>query len=187
MVTMNSRHDFDNPDHDAGDDDEHIEHGRPNKSQLKRDAHHLLEVGDQIIKLSADDLESMHLPDDLRAAIDIARKIKSNSGLKRQRQYIGKLLRQMDNEDIEAQLQKIIHRHDTNTAQFKRIERWRDQLIDNDRKAFDQVIERYPDIDRQHLNQLIRQAVKDRHQDKAPASSRKLFRYLRDMEELLST
>ena len=183
---MNSRNPYD----DIHGDDEHehdeeVGHGRPNKSQLKRDAHHLLEVGDQIIKLAADDLDSMPLPADLREAVDIARKIKSNSGLKRQRQYIGKLLRAMDAAGIEEQLHRIQHRHDTNTAQFKRIERWRDQLIDNDSQAFAEVSERYPDIDRQHLNQLIRQAVREKQLDKPPSASRKLFRYLREMEEAL--
>ena len=177
---MTSDHDI-----DIDHDDEDIGHGRPNKSQLKRDAHHLLEVGDQIIGLSADDLDSMPLPGELREAVDIARKIKSNSGLKRQRQYIGKLLRNMEAGEIEAQLERILHRHDTNTAQFKRLERWRDQLIDNDSKAFEEVTARYPEIDRQHLNQLIRQAAKEQHHGKAPAASRKLFRYLRDMEEAL--
>ena len=180
---MTTRHDIDS-DHR---DNEEVEHGRPNKSQLKREAHHLLDVGDQIIKLPADDLDSMTLPGELREAVDIARKIKSNSGLKRQRQYIGKLLRTMGADEIEAELRRILHRHDTNTAQFKRLERWRDQLMDNDKQALDEVIQRYPDIDRQHLNQLIRQASKERHHEKAPAASRKLFRYLRDMEESLST
>jgi ribosome-associated protein len=187
MVTMNSSYDIGDSSHDAGDDDENIEHGRPNKTQLKREAHHLLDVGDQIIKLSADDLDSMSLPVELKEAVDIARKIKSNSGLKRQRQYIGKLLRTIGADEVEAQLRRILHRHDTNTAQFKRLERWRDQLLDNNRQAFDEIIERYPDIDRQHLNQLIRQATKEKHQEKAPASSRKLFRYLREMEETLTT
>jgi len=180
---MTTRHDIDS-DHR---DNEEVENGRPNKSQLKREAHHLLDVGDQIIKLPADDLDSMSLPGELREAVDLARKIKSNSGLKRQRQYIGKLLRTMGADEIEAELRRILHRHDTNTAQFKRLERWRDQLMDNDKQALDEVIQRYPDIDRQHLNQLIRQASKERHHEKAPAASRKLFRYLRDMEESLST
>ena len=155
----------------------------PSKSQLKRDSHHLIDVGEEILKLKPEDIRSLDLPDKLEEAISTALKIKSRSGLKRQRQYIGKLLRSINSEDIETRLRKIQHRHDTNTAQFKRLESWRDELIDNNKETLNELIARFPDVDRQHINQLIRAAHQERHQDKAPASSRKLFKYLRDLEE----
>jgi ribosome-associated protein len=155
----------------------------PSKTQLKRESHHLVDVGEEILKLSSEDIRSLQLPDELDEAIATALKIKSRSGLKRQRLYIGKLLRSMDSEDIEARLRKIQHRHDTNTAQFKRLEKWRDSLIENDKHTLNEVISRHPDIDRQHINQLIRAAHQERRQDKAPAASRKLFKYLRELED----
>lgn len=155
----------------------------PSKSQLKRESHHLVDIGEEILKLSSEDIRSLQLPDELDAAIATALKIKSRSGLKRQRLYIGKLLRSMDSEDIEAQLRKIQHRHDTNTAQFKRLEKWRDKLIDNDKQTLDEVISYFPGIDRQHINQLIRAAHQEKQHDKPPAASRKLFKYLRELEE----
>ena len=158
----------------------------PSKSQMKRECHHLLELGEEILKLSGDDLHSLELPEELAEAVTTALKIKSRSGLKRQRQYIGKLLRAADSEAIESQLRKIQHRHDTNTAQFKRLEKWRDKLIDNDRDAFSEVTNRFPEIDRQHINQLIRAAHHEKKQNKPPAASRKLFKYLRELEESLS-
>lgn len=164
------------------DEDEEIYSG-PSKSQVKRECHHLLDVGDTILNLKADDLNALDLPAELEEAIATALKIKSRSGLKRQRQYIGKLLRNMDSASIEAQLEKIQHRHDTNTAQFKRLERWRDQLIDNNKDTLDEVISYYPEIDRQHLNQLIRSAHQEKDKNKAPAAARKLFKYLRELEE----
>ena len=156
----------------------------PSKSQLKRDSHHMVDVGEEILKLSSEDIRSLQLPDELDAAIATALKIKSRSGLKRQRLYIGKLLRSMDSEAIEVQLRKIQHRHDTNTAQFKRLEKWRDSLVDNDKQTLNDVIAHFPDIDRQHINQLIRAAHQEKQRGKPPAASRKLFKYLRDMEEL---
>jgi ribosome-associated protein len=155
----------------------------PSKSQIKRECHHLQDIGDEILKLNSEDIKSLELPDELAQAIATALKIKSRSGLKRQRQYIGKLLRATDSEAIESRLRKIQHRHDTNTAQFKRLERWRDKLIDNDREAFNEIITRFPDIDRQHINQLIRSAHQQKKQNKPPAAARKLFRYLRELEE----
>ncbi len=155
----------------------------PSKSQLKRDSHHLIDVGEDILKLSDEDRASLNLPDELIDAISTALKIKSRSGLKRQRLYIGKLLRSIDSESIESQLRKIQHRHDTNTAHFKRLEKWRDSLIDNDKTTLNEVISRYPEIDRQHINQLIRTACQEKQRNKAPTASRKLFKYLHEMEE----
>ncbi len=155
----------------------------PSKSQLKRESHHMVDVGEEILKLSGEDIRSLQLPDELDAAIATALKIKSRSGLKRQRLYIGKLLRSMDSEAIESQLRKIQHRHDTNTAQFKRLEKWRDSLVDNDKQTLNDVIAHFPDIDRQHINQLIRAANQEKQRGKTPTASRKLFKYLRDMEQ----
>ncbi|GMR01160.1 MAG: ribosome biogenesis factor YjgA [Gammaproteobacteria bacterium] len=160
-----------------------VEYDGPSKSQLKRDSQHLIDVGEEILKLSHEDIRSLHLPDELEEAVTTALKIKSRSGLKRQRLYIGKLLRSIDSEAIELQLRKIQHRHDTNTAHFKRLEKWRDSLIDNDRTILDVVISHFPGIDRQHINQLIRAAHQEKKHNKPPAASRKLFKYLRGLED----
>lgn len=169
-------------DNTGHDDDEDIDYG-PSKSQIKRECHHLTELGEELLKLKSEDFNSLNLPDELIDAVNTAHRIKSRSGLKRQRQYIGKLMRSLDNEDIEAQVRKIQHRHDVNTAAFKRLETWRDKLIDNDKDTLNEVIDRFPMIDRQHINQLIRAAHKERLQNKPPSASRKLFKYLRDLDE----
>lgn len=166
--------------------DEELEYDGPSKSQLKRDSHHLVDLGDEILKLKPHDIQSLDLSSELEDAISTALKIKSRSGLKRQRLYIGKLLRNADHEIIEAQLRKIQHCHDTNTAQFKRLEKWRDNLIENDKQSLNEVIARHPDVDRQHINQLIRAAKQEKEQNKPPAASRKLFKYLRELEDGLS-
>lgn len=150
----------------------------PSKSQLKRDSHHLVDVGEEILKLKAEEIDALDLPAALEEALSTALKIKSRSGLKRQRQYIGKLLRSIDSEHIEAQLKRIQHRHDTNTAQFKRLEKWRDRLIENDKEALNEVISHFPDINRQHINQLVRAAHQEKNNNKTPAAARKLFKYL---------
>ena len=179
-MTMNS--DFNN----GNTGDEETLYDGPSKSQLKRDSHHFVDIGDEILKLSAEDIRSLDLSAELGEAIKTALKIKSRSGLKRQRLYIGKLLRSIDDSSIETKLRKIQHRHDLNTAQFKRLEKWRDSLIDNDRQALDEVISRYPEVDRQHINQLIRAAKQEKDRDKPPSSSRKLFKYLRELEDSVS-
>ena len=175
MMTSDFNHEDSNKDED--------EFLGPSKSQLKRDSLHLTDVGEEILKLKAEDRHSLELPDEIEEAFVTALKIKSRSGLKRQRQYIGKLLRSIDSEDIESRLKKIQHSHDTNTAHFKRLEKWRDELIENNKDTLNEVITRFPQVDRQHLNQIIRAAHQEKKQDKAPAASRKLFKYLRQLEE----
>ncbi|HHO58849.1 MAG TPA: DUF615 domain-containing protein [Thiotrichales bacterium] len=155
----------------------------PSKTQLKREAHQLVQLGQDILKLKHEEIESLNLPDELAVAIDTALKIKSNAGLKRQRLYIGKLLRHLDHEAIEQQLNKIRHRHDTNTAAFKRLESWRERLIDGDNQVLSEIIERHYDVDRQHIHQLVRKARQEKEREKPPASARKLFRYQQQLED----
>ena len=164
------------------DTDKDISESLPSKSQLKRESDALQKLGEELISLKPDELNSMDLPDELSDAIREARKIQSRGGLKRQRQYIGKIMRQIDSDVIKNQLEKIKHKHDVNTANFKRVEKWRDRLLENDKTALTEIIEHYPDIDRQHVNQLIRLANQEKQKDKPPAAARKLFKYLRDLE-----
>jgi len=155
----------------------------PSKSQVKRECDALQKLGEELLELKQSELDSMNLPDELDEALRTARKIQSRGGLKRQRQYIGKIMRQIDNEAIKKQVEQIRHKHDTNTVQFRKTEQWRDRLLADDKIALSEIIEAHPDIDRQHINQLIRQAKREQQQEKPPTSSRKLFKYLRDLQD----
>ena len=163
--------------------DELEEELAPSKSQEKRDCDALKKLGDKLVTLKQEDLDSMSLPETLLAAIHEARRIQSRCGLKRQRQYIGKMMRQVDAEEIKKQFELIKHKHDTNTSQFRKIEQWRDRLLADDKAALSEIIDAHPEIDRQHINQLIRQAKRELKMEKPPASARKLFKYLRDLHE----
>jgi ribosome-associated protein len=90
-------------------------------------------------------------------------------------------MRICDSDLIEQQLNRVVHRNDTNTAHFRKIEKWRDRLVENDRDVLGELIRQYPDLDRQHIHNLVRQAAKEAHENKAPAASRKLFKYLREI------
>ena len=155
----------------------------PSKSQEKRDCDALKRLGDELVKLKLEELDAMDLPEMLVDALLVAKKIQSGSGIKRQRQYIGKIIRQIDSDEIKKHLEQIKHKHDTNTLQFRKVEQWRDRLLVDDKTALSEIIDSHPDIDRQHINQLIRQAKREQQQEKPPASARKLFKYLRDLSE----
>jgi len=76
----------------------------PSKSARKREAHALQKLGEDLTKMRAADLERLPLPENLREAIDEARRLTQRGALSRQRQYIGKLMREVDVEPIEAAL-----------------------------------------------------------------------------------
>jgi ribosome-associated protein len=153
------------------------------KSQRKRECDAMQKLGEDLIKLKLSELEDLELNDALFAAIMEARKLQSRSALKRQRQYIGKLMRETNSSLIEKKLAAIQHRHDFSTARFRQTEHWRDRLLEGDNSAVTELIDAYPDTDRQLINQLVRQSRKEHEHNKPPASSRKLFKYLMELNE----
>jgi ribosome-associated protein len=152
----------------------------PSKSQRKRECDGLQKTGERLLALKPDELALINLPVDLAEALQQAQRIKSRGAMKRQRQYLGKLMRAVDSEAIEKQLDAVVHRNDINTARFRKIEKWRDRLLEHDNKVLDEITAVHMYVDRQHIHNLIRQADRESDQNKAPAASRKLFRYLRD-------
>ena len=153
------------------------------KSQRKRECNALQKIGDRLLKLSPDQLELIDLPPELIDALNEAHRIRSNSALKRQRQYLGKIMRNCDSTKIEQELNAVLHKNDTNTAQFKKLEKWRDRLVENDGEVMTEILNELPDLDRHHVHNLVRQAAREASADKPPAASRKLFKYLREMTE----
>ncbi len=150
------------------------------KSQLKREAHALQELGEQLIAMKPADLVDLPLPDNLAQAISDARGMQRGA-LKRQRQYIGKLMRDIDPEPIQTALDLRSQQAMEQNRQQHKFEEWRDRLIQEGDKALGEALETFPTADRQQLRQMIRQARKEAEQNKPPRTSRNLFRYLRDL------
>lgn len=165
------------------DDVEEFEYDGPSKSQIKRECQALQDVGEELITLKPNELDELELPEILYNAIKEAHRIHQRGALKRHRQYIGKLMRELDGEHIAQQLHKLKHKHDLNNALFKRLENWREQILEQGETAINDFIEAYPDADRQHLRQLYRNALKEQEQNKPPAAARNLFKYLREVAE----
>ena len=159
------------------DDEEEI----ISKSQLKREAHALQELGEKIIKLKQSDFDKILLPDDLRAAISAARNIKKHGALKRQTQFIGKLLRKIDAEPIQSAYDSVTNHYREDVKQFHKLEEWRDRLLDEGDKALAELVEEYPEADRQHLRQMIRNVQNEKLKNKAPRTARELFQYLKQL------
>lgn len=152
------------------------------RSEMKRDMLELQRLGEAVVKLSPGQFATIPLEDDVLAeAIHTARRIKHREGLRRQMQFIGKLMRKVDTSNISDALQKLQDGRKEEARKFHELELWRDRLIEMGPNAIEEVVAKYPDADRQHIRQLIMQAAKEKNTNKAPASSRKLFRYLKEI------
>ena len=156
----------------------------PSKSARKREMQALQQVGETIVKLSDGEFATIPLEGELLEAMLLARRLKSGEGLRRQMQFIGKLMRHADTTAIEAALQDLENGRALHNQQFHQLEHLRDTLLSEGVSAMDQVLTPYPHADRQHLRQLIVTAVKEREQQKPPAAARKLFRYLRELADI---
>jgi len=125
----------------------------------------------------------LDLPAKLLDAVLLARKITKRGGRKRQLQYIGKLMRQIDVEPLKEKLDHIHQAQQAKNAEFHRLEHWRTRLIEEDDDALTEILDALPHADRQHLRQLVRNARQTQNTDKASGASRALFRYLRELQE----
>ena len=153
------------------------------KSEMKRDMHALQKLGESIVKLSNGQFATIPLDDEtLAEAIHTARRIKHKEGLRRQMQYIGKLLRNLNTEKIEAAYRALQEGQKEKTRRFHQLEQWRDQIIEQGPSAVEDVLLKHPHADRQHLRQLVLQANREKKGNKPPASARKLFQYLRELD-----
>ena len=161
-------------------DDEDLELPK-SKSQLKREVNALQDLGAAIVKLGAKDLAKIPLPDNVADAIHEARRLNSHSALRRQMQYIGRLMRNVDPEPIQQALDAVRLCGQQSAAHFHTIEQWRDRLISEGQPALNEFIGQNPRADRQQLRQLILNATKEAKQEKPPKSARSLFRLLRDI------
>ncbi|MDU5453096.1 ribosome biogenesis factor YjgA [Pseudescherichia vulneris] len=168
------------PGDDINDEDDEIIW--VSKSEIKRDAEELKRLGAEMVDLGKNALDKIPLDDDLRAAIELAQRIKKE-GRRRQMQLIGKLLRQRDVEPIRQALDKLKNRHNQQVAFFHKLEHIRDRLIAEGDDAVPDVLNLWPNADRQQLRSLIRNAQKERDGNKPPKSARLIFQYLRELSE----
>jgi ribosome-associated protein len=168
-------------------DDEPSEHLRPSKSARKRAAHAAQDLGETLIALRDTELVALGLPERLHDAIVLARSIRSRAGLARQRQYIGKLMRDIDPAPIEAALGQKSRDSALDAEKHKRIEAWRARLLAEGPVALDELVKWCPEADRKVLQTLIHKATGTRVD---PASregaSRELFRSLRGLFDSIS-
>ena len=151
----------------------------PSRSQKKREVEALQDLGTLLVKLPDAQFKRIELPEDLKQAVAACRKITQNSALRRQKQYIGKLMRGVDPVPIQAQIDAFNGVSAEENAKLHRAEKWREQLI-SDNEALTLFLNSYPDTDATHLRQLIRNARDEAAHSKPPKAFREIFRVVRE-------
>ena len=162
------------------EDNEHFDEDFKSKSAVKRELEAIRKMGSRLVDLPADQLNSLSDPD-LISAVQQAQKISKGSARKRQIQYIAKLLRQGNEEEVAALLERNDSSSREHTLKFHQLERWREQLMAGDLDVIDEIAAAHPQLDRQHLRQLTRLAQREAAAEKGPSHFRKLFQYLKSL------
>ncbi|HTD30134.1 MAG TPA: ribosome biogenesis factor YjgA [Steroidobacteraceae bacterium] len=155
---------------------------RPSKSARKRAAHAAQDLGEQLVQLREAQLAALELPEALKEAVRAARSIKSRAAGARQRQYIGKLMRDVDPQPIRAALAARSAEDARATERFKRVESWRERLLAEGAPALAELTRWRPDIDQAEWARRVGAAQSERARSGAGgAASRELFRALRTL------
>lgn len=158
------------------DDDDNL----PSKTQRKKAMHALQALGEELVDLSGEQLAKFDLPDNLREAIAQARHITAHEARRRQGQYIGKLMRDLDPDLIREQLDRIKGVSAAAVAHLHRLERWRERLLEDD-EALAAFATEHPDCDVQQLRQLLRNARRERDEGRPPKAFRQIYQMLKDI------
>lgn len=167
---------------DEEDSGEFAPYDRPSKSQRKREADAAQELGTRLIELKESELRALELPDRLLDAILLAKRITTRGGLARQRQFIGKLMRDIDPAPVEAALAEKSRAAQFASEKHKRIEAWRNRLLGEGPAALDELLRWCPGADRKALQTLVAKATGARvDSGSREAASRELFRTLRGL------
>lgn len=151
------------------------------KSQKKRDMLALQGVGEQLIDLGHDQLKQIELPEDVRDAVLEAKRIaeqpSKRSALKRQRQYIGRLMRDVDAAPIVEQLNALQGHSRKHTAMLHFAERWRERLL-KDVRELEPFAAEFPGAPLEKIRVLIAGAQIERVQQKPPKQYRELYQMI---------
>lgn len=152
------------------------------KTKLKAEADAQQAIGKKLIDLSKEKLLKLDLPETLFDAVIEAKRLTANGAIRRQLQYLGRLMRDVDSTRIEEQLQAWDGKNVQENARFHTMERWRTRLI-TEPNALQEFLVQFPLADIQQFRTLIRNAQREELAQKAPKSSRELFKLIRELSE----
>ncbi len=152
----------------------------PSKTKIKKQMHELRDLGKELTELGKDQIAQLDIPENLRDAIREMKNINKFGAQRRQMQYIGKLMREVDTAPILAKLDAWKGKSQQHIGYMHQLERWRDRLMEND-SALTELLAAHPQADAQRLRALIRNAQKEMEAEKPPKNYREIFQVLREI------
>ena len=156
--------------------------GRPSKTKQKEAMHELRDLGAELVELSVGQLKRINLPENLFDAVRECQKITAHGARRRQIQYLGKLMRSVDDEPIRAGLALLRGESSAETARLHRLERLRVRLLE-DEAVLTEIAAQWPGVDLQHLRTLRRNALKEKENNKPPKNFRAIFQILQELDQ----
>jgi len=156
------------------------------KTKRKQEMHELQALGVELVELSESQITDLELPDRLRDAVLAAKRIKTHEARRRQMQYIGRIMRDVDPLPIRAQLDILVGHSAQEAARHRRLEALREKLLAND-EALTAYVAQHSGADLQGLRTLIRNARREQKEGKPPRAFRELFRLLKSLDAATST
>jgi ribosome-associated protein len=156
-----------------------LEEERPSKTQRKRDMHDLQALGERLVALNPAQLKRVPVPERLLEAIELARRLSRREARRRQLQFIGRLMRDVDPEPIRAALAVVGGESRASAELMHRCEHLRDRLLEDD-GALTGFLQAHPGADPQWLRAKIRAAREEREHGRPPAHARELYRWLHE-------
>lgn len=155
----------------------------PSKSQVKRDMTALQDLGQDLTTLNKKQLEKLPLSETLRSALDEYNRLPNSHGAKRrQLQFIGKLMRDSNHEEIQSELDKMRTPDHAQVRRAQLIEQWGDRLIVGNEDDISAFVTAWPLAERQALRQLMRNYSKE-NEEAARVHRRKLLNYIKEFIE----
>ena len=167
----------------------------PSKTELKAQSAELQALGEALLTLRRDLFEPLELPGKLVDGLEELKRITNFEGKRRQSQYVGKLMRQLDEEQLAAVRAALEEQRKGPAAETLRLhaaERWRERLIAED-AAVNAWVTQFPDTDVQQLRALVRQARKDAptpdaaKEAEAKGQAQRQSRAFRELFQLVNT
>ncbi|GAA5317704.1 MAG: ribosome biogenesis factor YjgA [Candidatus Pelagadaptatus aseana] len=153
------------------------------RTQIKKEMQELQDFGEKLVNLTDKQFLKIPLEGQLQIAITEARGMKHREGRRRQLQYIGKLMRSAELDDVRAAYERLQNEGQHSVRLHHQAEQWRDKLLSGDKSELQKFVSEFPQVEVQLLRQLIRNAQKETSQKKPPSSARKLFKLIREQLE----
>jgi ribosome-associated protein len=147
------------------------------KTRRKKQMTQLQDVGKELVRLSPEELARIEMPESLREAVLACKRFSKHEAVRRQMQYIGRLMRDIDAGPIMEQLGALHAPSHKQTALFHLAEKWRDELL-ADTEAAARFAKEFPEADPHRLRALCEKAHAERSADKPPKHYRELFHVL---------